>query len=268
VLRPITRQLQQNEYLTLPLKLILTFSSPGVIWALIWASFEFSQAANGEERNVDSTRSIAAQLIAIRVLRAMSSQDVVRALTLDFELPATPTGVDDSAGDLSMDTTVNPSHETQTLLGQSIPIDTDPESGPVSGRQNPAMSALEIALVGEALKFIASPIVQNVLQDIWKGNVVLWGDLDTNGSTARKQPSTYTWRRTAWVGYARLRVPRYRFVFQVANFSILLVLFLATLNQPDRDHISVQEILLDIWFLGFAYSELGGLLSTLWSDYP
>jgi hypothetical protein len=266
----MTRQLQQNEYFTLSLKLGLTASSPGVIWALVWASFEFSQAANGEERNVDSTRSIAAQLIAIRVLRTMSSQDVVRALTLDFELPATPPGVDDSTGDLSMDTAIDNPHETQSLLGQSIPIDTDPESGPVSGRQNgnpPAMSALEIALVGEALKFIASPIVQNVLQDIWKGNVVLWGDLDTNASTARKQPSTYTWRRTAWVGYARLRVPRYRFVFQVANFAILLVLFLATLNQPDRDHISVQEILLDIWFLGFAYSELGGLVSPLWSDY-
>ena len=267
----MTRQLQQNEYFTLPMKIGLTSSSPGVIWALIWASFEFSQAANGEDRNVDSTRSIAAQLIAIRVLRAMSSQDVVRALTLDFELPATPTGVDDSTGDLSMDRTMNNPQENQSLLGQSILIDADPESGPVSGRQDsnsPAMSALEIALVGETLKFIASPIVQNVLQDIWKGNIVLWGDLDTNGFTARKHPSTYTWRRTAWVGYARLRVPRYRFVFQVANFVILLVLFLATLNQPDRDHISVQEILLDIWFLGFAYSELGSFVSPLWSDYP
>jgi hypothetical protein len=27
--------------------------------------------------------------------------------------------------------------------------------------------------------------------------------------------------------------------------------------QADRDHISVQEIFLDIWFLGFAYAELG-----------
>jgi hypothetical protein len=243
-------------------------SSPGVVWALIWASFEFSQAAHGEDRNVDSTRSVAAQLIAIRVLRGMSSQDVVRALTLDFELPATPTGTEDSTVDVSMDTTMSTDRETHSLLGQSmgLGVENDPESGPATGRQNgnsPAMSALEIALVGEALKFIASPIVQNVLQDIWKGNVVLWGDLDVNASTARKKPSIYTWRRTAWVGYARLRVPRYRFAFQVANFSILLVLFLTTLNQRDRDHLSVQEILLDIWFLGFAYSELGKSRSTI-----
>jgi hypothetical protein len=119
------------------------------------------------------------------------------------------------------------------------------------------MSVLEIAIVADALKFIASPIVQSVLQDIWKGNVVLWGDLDLNASIARKKPTVYSWRRTMWVGYARLRVPRYRFAFQVANFSVLLVLFLATLMQPDRDHISVQEIFLDVWFLGFAYAELG-----------
>jgi hypothetical protein len=119
------------------------------------------------------------------------------------------------------------------------------------------MSALEVALVGDSLKFIASTIVQDVLQDIWKGNVVLWGDLDINAETARKKPTMYSWTRTMWVGYARLRVPRYRFAFQVANFSVLLALFLWTLIQPDRDHISVQEIILDIWFLGFAYAELG-----------
>ena len=151
--------------------------------------------------------------------------------------------------------------ENVTLLGDSS-SHMDPEAGHPSttNANNPSMSALEIAIVAEALKFIASPIVQNVLQDIWKGNVVLWGDLDINASTARKKPTIYSWRRTAWAGYARLRVPRYRFAFQVANFGVLLVLFLLTLMQGNRDHISVQEILLDIWFLGFAYSELGSLL--------
>lgn len=238
----------------------LTVSFPGVIWALIWTSFEFSQAAHGEDRNAESTRSFAAQLIAIRVLRTMSFQDTVGALTLDFDLPSTDSAYDDSTvvGASSEATTVGATLENVSLLGD-ISSHEDPEAGRSVGSNanNPSMSALEVAIVAEALKFIASPIVQSVLQDIWKGNVVLWGDLDINASTARKKPTIYSWRRTAWAGYARLRVPRYRFAFQVANFGVLSVLFLLTLMQGDRDHISVQEILLDIWFLGFAYSELG-----------
>lgn len=183
----------------------------------------------------------------------MSSQDVIRALTLDFDLPAAET----SEEHLS-ERPVHVATENAGLLSGSTFSESDPEAGTVVSRQNShAMSALEIAIVADALKFIASPIVQGVLQDIWKGNVVLWGDLDINASTARKKPTVYSWRRSMWAGYARLRVPRYRFAFQVANFSVLLVLFLATLMQADRDHISVQEIFLDIWFLGFAYAELG-----------
>lgn len=157
--------------------------------------------------------------------------------------------------------TIDAAPDIVSLLGHSY-SHVDPEAGPSnSSANNPSMSALEIAIVAEALKFLSSPIVQNVLQDIWKGNVVLWGDLDINASTARKKPTVYSWRRTAWAGYARLRVPRYRFAFQVANFGILLTLFLMTLMQGDRDHLSVQEILMDIWFLGFAYSELGSPIS-------
>jgi hypothetical protein len=188
----------------------------------------------------------------------MSFHDTIRALTLDFDLPSTPSAYEDSTIGVSSDVTMGAALENVTLLGDAS-SHMDPEAGHPStnNANNPSMSALEIAIVAEALKFIASPIVQNVLQDIWKGNVVLWGDLDINASTARKKPTVYSWRRTAWAGYARLRVPRYRFAFQVANFGVLLVLFLLTLMQGNRDHISVQELLLDIWFLGFAYSELG-----------
>jgi hypothetical protein len=234
-----------------------------VIWALLWTSFEFSQAAHGEERNADSTRSLAAQLIAVRILRTMSSQDVIRALTLDFDLPASPSAenVTEELSDVTPESIIR---ETQSLLTGG---EEDTEAGRGPSQQIATMSALEIAIVAEALKFITAPIVQGVLEDIWKGNVVLWGDLDINASTARKKPTVYSWRRTMWAGYARLRVPRYRFAFQVANFSVLLVLFLATLVQSDRDHISVEEIFLDIWFLGFAYAELGISMTDAIAEY-
>jgi hypothetical protein len=226
---------------------------------LVWTSFEFAQAAHGEERNAESTRSLAAQLMAIRLLKTMSSHDVVRSLTLDFEIPVSPATSERSSEEPSSETY----QESERLWSDHTLTDPDPEVAEPLLRQdsnnNTSMSALEIAIAGEALKFLASPIVQQVLQDIWKGNIVLWGDLDVNASTARKKATIYTWGRSMWVGYARLRVPRYRFAFQVANFSILLILFLMTLRQSDRDHISVQEVFLDIWFLGFAYAELGSL---------
>jgi hypothetical protein len=195
----------------------------------------------------------------------MSSRDVIRALTLDFDVPPNTSANHESPTESPSASPSSSAHpETEALLlRQDSQVSTlqDPESGEPMCR-NPSgnhttMSALEIAIAGEALKFLASPIVQGVLHDIWKGNIVLWGDIDVNATTARKKATIYKWGRTMWVGYARLRVPRYRFAFQVLNFAILLALFLATLRQTDQDHISVQEIFLDIWFLGFAYAELG-----------
>jgi hypothetical protein len=223
---------------------------PGVIWALLWTSFEFGQAAHGEDKNVDATRSLAAQIIAVRVIRSMSFQDVVRSLTLDFDLPNTDE--DDNLPTPVGGSTLGFSGETTGLLDAEM----GRVSSPASGHQ-PTMSALEVAIVAEALRFLASTIVQEVIEGVWNGDIVLWGDIDTNATTARKKPTIYPWRPTWWVGYARLRVPRYRFAFQVLNFGILLGLFLLTLLVPYRDHISVQEVLLDIWFLGFAYAELG-----------
>jgi hypothetical protein len=179
----------------------------------------------------------------------MSFQDVVRSLTLDFDLPNTDE--DEDVPTPVVGSTVDVTGETTGLL--------DPEMGRVSsgsGHQ-PTMSALEVAIVAEALRFLASSLVQEVIEGTWKGDIVLWGDIDINAATARKKPTIYPWRPTWWVGYARLRVPRYRFAFQVLNFGILLGLFLLTLLVPYRDHISAQEVLLDIWFLGFAYAELG-----------
>jgi len=229
-----------------------------VIWALLWTAFEFTQAAHGEDRSVDTTRSLAAQIIAIRVLRSMSFQDVVRSLTLDFDLP-TNDDSNETSTTSTADGTLPISGETGHLLRDDG--DHDPEMGRVSshlnGSQKTTMSALEVAIVAEALRFLASSIVQEVIEGVWRGDIVLWGDIDVNAVNPRKKPTIYTWGRTWWVGYSRLRVPRYRFVFQVYNFAILLALFLLTLLQPDRNHISVQEVLLDIWFLGFAYAELG-----------
>ena len=229
-----------------------------MIWALLWTAFEFTQAAQGEDKSVDTTRSLAAQIIAIRVIRSMSFHDVVRSLTLDFDLP-TNDDSDETPEISTAPSTLPVSGESEYLLQNDR--DLDPEMGRVpshpNGSQRTTMSALEVAIAAEALRFLASSIVQEVIEGVWRGDIVLWGDIDVNAVNPRKKPTIYIWGRTWWVGYSRLRVPRYRFVFQVWNFAILLGLFLLTLLQPDRDHVSVQEILLDIWFLGFAYAELG-----------
>lgn len=188
----------------------------------------------------------------------MSSTDQIRALTLEFDLPASLPADDDSTGRLSSEAIEPTEMESDRLTNNP---ESDQEVGRRGSQQqaghNNGMCALEIAIVAEALKFIASPNVQTVLHDIWRGDIVFWGDIDINATTAQKKATIYARRRTMWAGYARLRVPRYRFAFQVVNFVVLLALFLATLRQSDRDHISVQEIVLDIWFLGFAYAELG-----------
>ncbi|OJD26237.1 hypothetical protein ACJ73_02390 [Blastomyces percursus] len=99
------------------------------------------------------------------------------------------------------------------------------------------LNALEIAAIANAKKLLSQTIVQNVVNGVWTGAIVLWDSLDVH---SKKKPQLFHKRMTD--PYSRLRVPLYR----KAN--------------PLR--ISPIEILLYIWIAAFAYDEISGLSDT------
>ncbi|KAF2458897.1 hypothetical protein BDY21DRAFT_339188 [Lineolata rhizophorae] len=117
------------------------------------------------------------------------------------------------------------------------------------------LNALEIAAVSEAKKFLSQRVIQKVINDIWKGEIVFWETLNVS---SMKQAKKYNRRRTD--PYCRLRVPRYLKVFEVLFFAAFLVLYYAVLVLRDYHQITAPEVLLYIFIAGFAYDEFGEYL--------
>ncbi|OLL23964.1 Calcium channel YVC1 [Neolecta irregularis DAH-3] len=173
-----------------------------------------------DEKSVEGARANAAEIVAIRLLRTYSQHDLMIHLTKIFSVNG------DEIGD-----------EKLTEL-----------------------SALDIAVIASAKHFLSSMAVRRIVNDIWFGNISFWGDIDVIGSRAQKAASIYRPTGDFWVGYSRLRVPRYKFAIETFNFVIVLGLYCVVLinkNNVKNTHLTPVEILLDVWFISFLHDEIG-----------
>lgn len=113
------------------------------------------------------------------------------------------------------------------------------------------LNALEIASVADAKKFLSQKSVQNILDGIWKGDIIFW---DTLTPHATKQAKVY--RKTNMDPYCRLRVPLYLKMFEVLFFAALLAFYYVVLVQKQTHHVTVPEAMLYVWLVSFTYNEL------------
>lgn len=208
----------------------------GVVFGLMNCLYSYREGA--EEESIDQSRSWACEIIAIRVVRALSPINVVRVLALDWHVKSTQGGV------IGMDDSDDDEEEAM--------IDEDDEKYQL-------LSALEVAIMAEAKFFLNSPAVQRALTDIWKGNIEFFSSIDDEGYHARKEITVFI-PNQFWAGYARLRVPRYRFAIQEINFAIVLCLLFAVLTQQSST-VTVAEVLMDVWLAGMTYDEYGQMQS-------
>ncbi|RAL17031.1 uncharacterized protein BO97DRAFT_360663 [Aspergillus homomorphus CBS 101889] len=116
------------------------------------------------------------------------------------------------------------------------------------------LSALEIAAIAEAKKFLSQKVVQKVIDNIWNGEIVFWDSLSVHST---KKPQFFN-KRTA-DPYSRLRVPVYRKAFEAAFFVSFLFLYYAVLVERKPTGIGIFETLMYIWIAAFAYDEFSGM---------
>ncbi|RAH44866.1 uncharacterized protein BO95DRAFT_365158 [Aspergillus brunneoviolaceus CBS 621.78] len=116
------------------------------------------------------------------------------------------------------------------------------------------LSALEIAAIAEAKKFLSQKVVQKVIDNIWNGEIVFWDSLSVHST---KKPQFFN-KRTA-DPYSRLRVPVYRKAFEAAFFVSFLFLYYAVLVERKSTGIGIFETLMYIWIAAFAYDEFSGM---------
>lgn len=131
-------------------------------------------------------------------------------------------------------------------------------------------SAMDIALVSPvAREFISSDAVQSVMVGIWSGRIMFWKTIEAD---AKKCIHIFNGSNTEDI-YSRLRVPRYRTMFMMMNYSILMMLFYLLLFQRhQKGSALLLECILNIWFVGFVLDEVSqareaGSLSQYFADF-
>ncbi|KAH9989483.1 hypothetical protein BJV77DRAFT_1151491 [Russula vinacea] len=119
-------------------------------------------------------------------------------------------------------------------------------------------SALEMAISSKAKRFVASPIVQSVVNDIYSGRVIYSPSANRSivaDNYKLRAIEIYDGRNAPWLNHYRLRVPRYGAILEFLNFALLLVVFVLCLAHKDLDAPHPFEILFIVFAAAFALEE-------------
>ncbi|UPX18983.1 uncharacterized protein EKO05_0009263 [Ascochyta rabiei] len=234
---------------------------PALVSALLALKGHFDALEeSSDEPGVYQARGYACEFVAWQFLNSLTDRDVIDFLLL--ELPSAPYSDSESAS-----SAVDHCHQnghSAARSGERTPLldiaDGDyfgtrsddaanPRFGSLKSRcEN--LSALEIAAVGGAKKFLSQRPIQKVINGLWRGDIVFWETLSVNSV---KRPRKYNRKQAD--PFSRLRVPRYLKIFETLFFAIFLALYYAVLVRRDQDKVTVPEIMLYLWIASFAYDE-------------
>lgn len=213
-----------------------------------------------DEPGVNQARGYACEFVAWQFLNSLTDRDVIDFLLI--ELPSAPSPGSDPASNSVEHSHQNGHNATQfsertTLLdvanGDYFGTRSDDAANPRFGSLKSRcenLSALEIAAVGGAKKFLSQRPIQKVINGLWRGDIVFWETLSIN---SLKRPKKYNRKQAD--PFSRLRVPRYLKIFETLFFAIFLALYYAVLVHRDQEKVTVAEILLYLWIASFAYDE-------------
>ncbi|KZP22753.1 hypothetical protein FIBSPDRAFT_890108 [Athelia psychrophila] len=131
-------------------------------------------------------------------------------------------------------------------------------------------SALEMAVSTEAKAFLASPVVQSIVNDIYSGRVVF----STSGHRSMladnykpREIEIYDCTTAPFLNHYRLRVPRYQNILEFWNFSVLIVVLVLCLSNQDVNQINVWEGIFIAYATAFTLGEYTAANEHGWNIY-
>ncbi|GJE99919.1 hypothetical protein PsYK624_161940 [Phanerochaete sordida] len=130
--------------------------------------------------------------------------------------------------------------------------------------------ALEMAIATESKHFLSSPLVQAVVNDIYRGHIIFSMTSHRTVLSDNYKPRAielYDVRRRPFLDHYRLRVPRYGAVLEFINFAALLTLFLLALLNKDLEHMTPFEVLFVVFAAAFALDEYTASKEHGWGIY-
>ncbi|THU86429.1 hypothetical protein K435DRAFT_829719 [Dendrothele bispora CBS 962.96] len=135
---------------------------------------------------------------------------------------------------------------------------------------NYPQSALEMAISTESKSFLASPVTQKVVNDIYSGRVV-YSITATRTILAdnykHRGIQIYDWRSAPFLDHYRLRVPRYKNALTFLNFALLLVTFALCLSYQNVEKVTVWEVVFCVFAFAFTLDEYTAATEHGWIIY-
>ncbi|KAJ3916257.1 receptor-activated Ca2+-permeable cation channel [Lentinula edodes] len=123
---------------------------------------------------------------------------------------------------------------------------------------NYPQSALEMAISTKSTKFLASPVTQKVVNDIYTGRVI-FSIAATRSVLAdnykHRSIQVYNWRDAPFLDHYRLRVPKYGAILEFLNFAVLLLTFILCLSNQNPEGMNFWESVFILFAVCFALEE-------------
>lgn len=124
------------------------------------------------------------------------------------------------------------------------------------------LNTLEIAAVSSAKKFLSQRAIQDIINSIWKGEIIFWDSLTIS---CVKKPRYY--KKKNGDPWCRLRVPRYMKTFEIIFFVCFLALFYTVSLQRVKEYVTPWEMFFYVFVLGFAFDEVDDFIESGASFY-
>ncbi|EME40467.1 hypothetical protein DOTSEDRAFT_55680 [Dothistroma septosporum NZE10] len=255
VLRPLVRYLVDDV------------QHEAVVSALLALKWHFSALETGDDRGINETRGLACELVAWRFVTHLTQRETIDFLCYDLPPPRKPQNLGEGNGDIEnadYDAVLEDSnHERAPLLDTTAFgldesfYDEHVQRDSICAEESDFASifanlnALEIAAVANAKAFLSQKSIQQIIVQIWTGDIVFW---ETLSKRSVKRAKVY--RKSQSDPFCRLRVPLYLKAFEVFFFAAFLVFYYIVLVQKHSSAVTVPEILLYVWLAAFSYNEL------------
>lgn len=179
--------------------------------------------------------------------------------------------------------------ETLLLLAKVLVTDFDPfESAPdeitqendrsfsqrrtVSKREGSGIKStvLELAIISESKSFLGSSACQKVIDAIHKGRVIYtpFSPIDILPDRYKHRPiSIYDPAKAPFLNQYRLIVPRTRYILEVCQFGLLLILYLLVMVNRHGTKFTWYEAAFGVYAFGWVLDQLASVLEHGWQVY-
>ncbi|EFQ86918.1 hypothetical protein PTT_17715 [Pyrenophora teres f. teres 0-1] len=236
---------------------------PALVSALLALKGHFSALEEAsDEPGVNQARGYACEFVAWQFLTSLKEADII-----DFLLVQLPPAADASTPDTNNGLGLDENGQGSTYPSEQSPLLTtsnteyfdhgDAKKSRFASLMSQCenLSALELATVSGAKKFLSQRPVQKIINGLWKGDIVFW---ETLGLHSVKKPKKYNRRQAD--PFSRLRVPLYLKIFETLFFAAFLALYYAVLVKRNNTRVTIPELLLYVWIASFAYDEFADWL--------